>query len=145
MLACGNSLADRIAACMGACMCVCVCVFPAFSIRKPPLPLYHVSKWNTLVRHLLDYFSGVVLYRIHDFFSRRALPLSLSSDSLLHTSEVPRELCKERVILHVLHWFSKTKEAREDDHAGLPPCGVDRFVLVCRCPVAGRVQRCATR
>ena len=41
--------------------------------------------------------------------------------------EVPRELCKERVILHVLHWFSKTKEAREDDHAGLPPCGVDRF------------------
>ena len=44
--------------------------------------------------------------------------------------EVPRELCKERVILHVLHWFSKTREAREDDHAGLPPCGVDREAAI---------------
>jgi hypothetical protein len=36
--------------------------------------------------------------------------------------QVPRQLCKDRVILHVLHWFSKTKEAREDDHAGSCVC-----------------------
>jgi len=26
----------------------------------------------------------------------------------------------------MLHWFSKTREAREDDHAGLPPPALDR-------------------
>eukprot|EP00802_Teleaulax_amphioxeia_P007951 Tamp_07959.p1 GENE.Tamp_07959~~Tamp_07959.p1 ORF type:complete len:703 (+),score=111.81 Tamp_07959:45-2153(+) len=55
------------------------------------------------------------------------LTVAGAGDSL---REVPRELCKDRVILHVLHWFSKTKEAREDDHAGLPPCGVDREAAI---------------
>eukprot|EP00292_Cryptomonas_paramecium_P013703 CAMPEP_0113702648 /NCGR_PEP_ID=MMETSP0038_2-20120614/25332_1 /TAXON_ID=2898 /ORGANISM="Cryptomonas paramecium" /LENGTH=217 /DNA_ID=CAMNT_0000626845 /DNA_START=241 /DNA_END=892 /DNA_ORIENTATION=+ /assembly_acc=CAM_ASM_000170 len=47
--------------------------------------------------------------------------------------EAAAVLCKERVVAHVLHWFSTTKEERADSHAGFPPPGIRRgCALVCR-------------
>jgi hypothetical protein len=40
-----------------------------------------------------------------------------------HTScvEARAELCRERAVAHLLHWFSTTKEERLDNHAGHIP------------------------
>jgi len=51
--------------------------------------------------------------------------------------EVPCGLSRERVILHILHWFSKTKQAAADRHACFLPPPLDRScAVVCRNNVA---------
>jgi len=51
--------------------------------------------------------------------------------------EVPCGLSRERIILHILHWFSKTKQAATDRHACFLPPPLDRScAIVCRNNVA---------
>lgn len=51
--------------------------------------------------------------------------------------DVPYGPCRERAILHILHWFSKTHEDSADKHACFLPPPLDRAcAIVCRKGVA---------